>query len=62
MSHPSKKKLFDAWYKAMIAGATVDKPDYGKTHRGSRKKRIYRKPSGNRRLRRGHRKRRYKEE
>jgi len=30
MSYPRRKDLFDAWYKAMVAGATVDKPNYGK--------------------------------
>jgi len=31
MSYPRRKDLFDAWAKAMVAGATVDKPNYGKT-------------------------------
>lgn len=31
MSFPRNKAKFDAWHKAMVAGATVDKPDYGKT-------------------------------
>jgi len=31
---PRRKDLFDAWHKAMVAGATVDKPNYGK---GSKK-------------------------
>lgn len=29
--YPKRKDLFDAWHKAMVAGATVDKPNYGKT-------------------------------
>lgn len=33
--YPKRKDLFDAWHKAMVAGATVDKPNYGKG-RGSR--------------------------
>lgn len=35
MSHPKRKDLFDAWYKAMVAGATVDKPNYGKVSKDS---------------------------
>lgn len=31
MSYPRNKAKFDAWHKAMVAGATVDKPNYGKT-------------------------------
>jgi len=27
-SYPKKSKLFQAWAKAMVAGATVDNPDY----------------------------------
>jgi len=30
MSYPRQKDKFDAWHKAMVAGATVDKPNYGK--------------------------------
>lgn len=30
---PKRKDLFDAWHKAMVAGATVDKPNYGKSSR-----------------------------
>lgn len=37
MSHPKRKDLFDAWYKAMVAGATVDKPNYGKSGRKPRR-------------------------
>lgn len=29
--YPKNKAKFDAWHKAMVAEATVDKPDYGKT-------------------------------
>jgi len=29
--YPKRKDLFDAWHKAMVAGATVDKPNYGKS-------------------------------
>lgn len=35
--YPRRKALFDAWYKAMVAGATVDKPNYGKTTRLKKK-------------------------
>lgn len=34
MSYPTKLKLFKAWAKAMEEGATVDKPNYGKTSHG----------------------------
>lgn len=47
MSHPKRVKLFVPWAKAMVAGATVDKPSYPgtnkKTHRKKRKKRKRRK-------------------
>jgi len=33
MSYPTKLKLFKAWAKAMEEGATVDRPNYGKTAR-----------------------------
>jgi len=33
---PKRKDLFDAWHKAMVAGATVDKPNYGKTTQSSK--------------------------
>lgn len=42
MSYPTKLHLFKKWAKAMEEGATVDKPDYGKkgkmTRRGSSQK------------------------
>jgi len=31
MSYPRTLKLFKAWAKAMEEGATVDKPNYGKS-------------------------------
>lgn len=34
-TYPRKKSTFDLWAKAMVAGATVDKPDYGKKTRWS---------------------------
>jgi len=38
--YPTKLKLFKAWAKAMEEGATVDRPNYGKSHtRGFRMKR-----------------------
>lgn len=39
--YPKNKAKFDAWHKAMVAGATVDKPDYGKSGKteGSKKSR-----------------------
>lgn len=36
MSYPKTVKLFIPWSKAMVDGATVDKPNYGKTTRSSR--------------------------
>jgi len=30
MSYPRTVKLFTPWARAMVEGATVDKPDYGK--------------------------------
>jgi len=35
MTHPSKVKLFIPWAKAMVAGATVDKPSYPGTKKKS---------------------------
>lgn len=53
MSHPKTVKLFKPWANAMVEGATVDKPDYGKKtsskrtrmtrHRRKRKKKNSRK-------------------
>jgi len=40
MSHPTRLDLFLKWSKAMVAGATVGKPNYSpalKTQRGSKK-------------------------
>lgn len=37
--YPKQVKLFVPWAKAMVQGATVDKPNYGKTMRKRRKKR-----------------------
>jgi len=34
-TYPKKSKLFQAWSKAMVAGATVDKPDYSKTSKSA---------------------------
>jgi len=36
---PKRKDLFVAWAKAMVEGATVDKPNYGKTQSGSPRRR-----------------------
>jgi len=53
---PKRKDLFDAWHKAMVAGATVDKPNYGKTnpsrgiigtHKSGRKRRKKRRRKNN---------------
>lgn len=49
MSFPRNKSKFDAWHKAMVAGATVDKPDYGKT---SSRPRVSRKTQKRRRRKR----------
>jgi len=35
-SYPKQSKLFQAWAKAMVAGATVDKPNYSATSTTSR--------------------------
>lgn len=51
MSYPTRLKLFKSWAKAMEQGATVDKPDYGKTLTGSKKKQL-RKKRRKRRFRR----------
>lgn len=40
-SYPTNKTKFDAWHKAMVAGATVDKPNYS-TNRLSRPQRAKR--------------------
>jgi len=38
--YPKRKDLFDAWHKAMVAGATVDKPNYGKSQKPTTGKRF----------------------
>jgi len=43
VSYPTQLKLFKAWSKAMEQGATVGKPDYGKTLTGRRKKQLRKK-------------------
>jgi len=52
VSYPKRKDLFDAWYKAMVAGATVDKPNYGKSQQGGARPQ---RPKHPRRMRRGNR-------
>jgi len=43
--YPTKLKLFKAWAKAMEEGATVDRPNYGKTSAGpSVKQRLRKRP------------------
>lgn len=37
--YPKSVKLFLPWARAMVAGATVDKPNYGKMKRKHRRKR-----------------------
>lgn len=37
--YPKKVKLFVPWAKAMVAGATVDKPTYSKSRKSHRRKR-----------------------
>lgn len=51
MSHPSNLKKFRAWAKAMEQGATVGKPDYGKSLKSGTRR------NSNRRNRRRHRRR-----
>jgi len=36
MSFPRRKDLFTAWSKAMVEGATVDKPNYRGTKKTSK--------------------------
>lgn len=55
--YPRKKKLFDAWTKAMVAGATVDKPDYSTTAPNPNKRANY---GGRRSQRHRHRMKRRK--
>lgn len=50
MSYPKTVKMFEAWAKAMVRGAQVDKPNYSsaatgstKTSRGGRTKRTSRR-------------------
>lgn len=43
MTHPKKVRLFIPWSKAMVAGATVDNPDYSSHGKGKQKKRKKRK-------------------
>jgi len=54
VSYPKTVDKFIPWSKAMVAGATVDKPNYGKTRKmngsfrrsgGGGRKRKYRKNS-----------------
>lgn len=49
--YPKRKDLFEAWAKAMVQGATVDKPNYGKTQSGSLKRRFRSKTNQQRRRR-----------
>jgi len=42
MSHPKTVDKFIPWSKAMVAGATVDKPNYGKGAKRARKMRVKR--------------------
>lgn len=36
-SYPKRKDLFTKWSKAMVEGATVDKPNYSPASRSSKK-------------------------
>lgn len=54
MTYPRQVKLFIPWSKAMVDGATVDKPDYGKKMRQSKKSA---RPLARRRKRRKRKKR-----
>jgi len=51
-SYPKTVKLFTPWAKAMVEGATVDKPNYGKTTKMSSSK--FRKKRRKRRRRKKH--------
>jgi len=55
MSYPRRKDLFDAWYKAMVAGATVDKPNYGKRGQKGGKAPSRTRRNASRRMRRSRR-------
>lgn len=52
MSFPKKVSLFIPWSKAMVAGATVGKEDYGKTARTTTTSRMKRKKRRRRRRKR----------
>lgn len=58
MSYPRRKDLFEKWAKAMVNGATVDKPNYSPLtqngHRPSAQRRT--RPYRRLRLRRARRK------
>jgi len=56
MSYPRTVKLFKPWAQAMVEGATVDKPNYGKTMR-SRKSNQHAGISAKRRRKRRKKKR-----
>jgi len=58
-SYPKTVKLFTPWAKAMVEGATVDRPNYGKTTRSSKTSKTHMKK---RRKRRRKRKRNAKKE
>jgi len=52
MSHPKRKDLFVAWSKAMVEGATVDKPNYSPASTMTKRSPKSRKPQFKRRRRR----------
>lgn len=42
-TYPRKVKIFTAWSKAMVEGATVDKPSYPGTSKTTKRRRRRRK-------------------
>lgn len=52
MTFPRRKDLFDKWYKAMVAGATVDKPNYSPAQRANKGGKRPKHPGRMRRARR----------
>jgi len=51
MSHPKRKDLFVAWSKAMVEGATIDKPNYSPASKMTKPSLKSRKPRRRRRRR-----------
>lgn len=59
-SYPKRKDLFTKWSKAMVEGATVDKPNYSPQRRSTVPKTSYKGMKVRRLQRRRRRKRSYR--